>query len=180
VSMQAEFAVLDGKTRSVLDLTQIKSAMIPAQVLAQMKSAGLDKIISITQQEKGPVLIIYPNARCYAEFTPAVSDSKKEPKLTKTDLGKETVGSQSCTKQKVAITDEDGEAHDILVWNDGKGFPVQLQTSVDGTTVTMKFKNLDPKKPDASLFKAPGGYEKFDSPQSLMMKRMTEAVKDQP
>lgn len=179
ISMDVEFAVLDGQTRSAIDLGAIRSDMIPAAVLGQMKSAGLDKMVSVTRNDSAAILMIYPNAKSYVDFTPpgATAPNKSEAKVAFSDLGKETLLGQECTKQKVTITDEKGATSEILAWMNAKKLPVQLQTSLEGTTVTMSFKKLNETKPDAALFKAPAGYTKYDSVQALMMQRMMDAMK---
>jgi hypothetical protein len=179
ISMDVEFAVLDGQTCSTIDLGAIRSASIPASALAQLKAAGLDKIASVTRQDSASVLMIYPSAKSYVEFTPpgAKAPSAIEAKLTITDIGKEKINGQDCTKQKVLITDDKGATSEVLAWINDKKQPVQLQAALEGTTVTMLFKAIQDKKPDVSLFKAPTGFTKYESPQALMMARMMEAMK---
>jgi hypothetical protein len=179
IAMDVGFAVLDGQTCTTIDLGAMRSELIPAAAMAQMKTAGLDKISSITRQDSAAIVMIYPNAKSYVEFTPpgAKAANETEAKVAVTDLGKDKVGDKECTKQKVVITDEKGTTSEVLAWVNDKKQPVQLQAALEGTTVTMLFKNIDDKKPDAAQFKAPSGFTKYESPQALMMARMMEAIK---
>lgn len=179
ITMDVEFAVMDGQTCSTIDLGAMRSEMIPAAMMAQMKSAGLDKVRSITRQDSAEIVMVYPNAKSYVAFTPpgAKAADKSEAKIAVTDLGKETLHGTECTKQKIVITDEKGATSEVLAWVNDKKQPVQLQAALEGTTVTMVFKKIDDKKPDAALFKAPPAFTKYETPQALMMARMMEAMK---
>ena len=181
ISMDVDFAVLNGRTATSLDLGSMRSELIPAAAMAQMKAAGLDKVVSITGEETAAMILVYPNAKSYVEFTPpgAVAPNKSEAKVDISDIGSEKINGQDCTKQKVVITDAKGTSSEVLAWVNSKKQPVQLQTTLEGTTVTMLFKKVDDAKPAAALFEPPAGFTKYESPQALMMARMMEAMKAQ-
>jgi len=99
-------------------------------------------------------------------------------KVETAELGKETVDSHPCVKNKVTVTDKDGNKHESTVWNatDLKDFPVKIQTTEGSANTTMLFKNVSLAKPAASLFETPSDYTKYDNMQAMMqqqiMKRM--------
>jgi hypothetical protein len=62
-----------------------------------------------------------------------------------------------CVKNKIVVTDDKGKKNESIVWNatDLKSFPVKIETTDDGTKLTMIFKDVKLTKPDATLFEVP-------------------------
>jgi hypothetical protein len=180
MTMEMKLAMLDGKTRQEMDLSTVKGGMPAAQV-ARMKQMGVDKTVSIVRPDKKMSYVVFPNLQSYAlmEMTDKqVADAMDESKVEKTSLGKETVDGHACEKNKMTVKDDNGEKHEVLVWNatDMKGFPVQIQTEEQGKKMLMKFKDVKLEKPDAKLFEPPAEFTKYDSMQALQMemfKRMS-------
>lgn len=176
MTMPMEMAVLDGKMRTSMDITAMKGAQFPPQAAAQMKQMGMDLIVTITTPAQKSVLMIYPNLKSYSEMpVPAQgAGSDKEPKIEKTEIGKDTVDGRATVKNKVVITDGEGKATEMTVWNapDLKDFPVKMEIVERGNQVTIVYKDIKTGKPDAKLFEAPADYKKYGSPQEMMMEVM--------
>src|SRR5438552_3419239 len=70
-------------------------------------------------------------------------------KIAKTELGKETIDGHVTKKTKMVITDSKGVKQEAITWNsaDLKGFPVQVQMTEKGTTVLMRYRNVNLNKP---------------------------------
>jgi len=169
-----------GNSRTEMDMSQVQGANIPPQAMAQMKSIGLDKMVSITQSGSHVVDMVYPDAQAYAEMTvsapPTGTTNSASVKLTA--LGNETMAGHPCVKNKAVVTDAQGASHEYTVWNatDLKNFPVQIAMTDGNNPFTFTFMNVSLSKPDASLFAPPSGCTKYGSMQELMqgimMKKM--------
>ncbi|MBC8001795.1 MAG: hypothetical protein H7X97_04325 [Opitutaceae bacterium] len=135
--------------------------------------------MTITTPAQKTILMIYPNLKSYAEMP--VPDqgagSEKEPKIEKTEIGKETVDGRATVKNKVVITDGAGKATEMTVWNapDLKDFPVKIEMVERGNQITIVYKDIKSGKPEAKLFEAPADFKKYGSPQELMMEAMKNA-----
>ena len=175
-----------GSSRTEMDMADMKGGGIPPEAMTQMKSMGLDRMVTVSQSGKKTIYVIYPNAQAYAEMTPpdmtpaATNDSKVEI----TELGKETVDGHPCVKNNAVVTDKQGSKHQFTVWNatDLKNFPVKIEMNEPGNgsspavAMTVSYQNISFSKPDASSFSPPTGYTKYDSVpemmQSVMMKKL--------
>jgi len=179
MTMELVYSMLDGKVRTEIDMTKMKSPDMPPQAMAQMKQMGMGEMVNIVWPEKKVVYIIYPGLKAYCEMplpeAKAAGEKAPEPKVEKTELGRETVDGHPCVKSKVIITDEKNRKIEALVWEatDLKNFPIQSEmTTEDGTTVKTLFKEINQTKPDAAKFAPPADFKKYASMQELMMANM--------
>jgi hypothetical protein len=177
MSMPMEFAMLDGKTRTEMDLSQMKGAGMPEGMGAQLKQMGMERMISMVDLEKKTVQLLYPGLKAYAEMPMPKEEAElagKEPKVERTEMGKETIEGHDCKKVKVVITDSEAKKHEVLVWNasDLKEFPVKFVMTEDGNEVTLIYKKLKFEKPAASVFAIPAEYTKYESMQAMMQGAM--------
>lgn len=173
LTMVMDLAVLDGKIRSEIDLGNLKSDMMPAAALASMKQMGMDRMVTVIRPDQKKMVLMYPGLKAYADMPLDEEQAKAanaEPKIERTELGKESVAGRECVKTKVKITDASGESQEGLVWlaPDLKNFPVQMQFAEEGSTVTMRFADIKTTKPDAAGFDAPSGFKKHAGVQELM------------
>ena len=180
MSMNMDFALLEGKIRADIDFAQVKNAEM-AGALAQLKQMGMDRMSSIVRPDKKTTLIIYPGLQAYAETPMPPEESaalEKNYKIEKTKLGKETIDGQPCDKNKVVVSGEKGEKHEAIVWTatNMKDFPVQMQMNQNEATVVMKYKDVQLKAPDAKQFEAPAGYTKHESMEKLMQGAMLKML----
>jgi Domain of unknown function (DUF4412) len=177
MEMQMQMFMLDGKTRVETDMSKMKGAGMTPDRAAQMKQMGMDKSVNIIRPDKKIMYIVFSGMSAYAEMPMTdkqVADAMDNSKIEKTSLGKETIDGHSCEKSKVIITGENGEKHEVLVWNatDLKNFPIQMQMEDKGNTILMKYSDLKLEKPDAKLFEPPADFTKYSSPQALMQGEM--------
>jgi hypothetical protein len=171
----------DGKSRFEMNLTTMKGSKMPPQAAAQMKAMGMDSLVSISRPDKSVVYIVYPGLQGYVENPLTKGQgSTNDFQTSVTALGHETVDGHDCEKNKVVITDKEGQTNNATVWNavDLEKFPLKIETTEEQQTVTMHFTEVSMKKPDAANFEPPTGLTKYDSVQALvqtqMMKKMQE------
>jgi hypothetical protein len=185
MSLPMEFAMLDGKVRMDMDLGKLKSAKMPAEAAGQLKMMGMDKMATLVDSKQKKTWLIYPGLKSYAEIPMPKEQAEmaeKEPKMEKTDLGKETVEGHPCKKLKIVVTAENGKKQDVFVWNatDLKDFPIKLQTTDKGTEVIMLYKNVKFEKPEAKQFDLPAEYTKYASMQEMMQNAMMKMMGNPP
>ena len=178
-AMDMAYAVLDGKIRTEMDMTKMHGGPMRPEGIAQMKQMGMDRTVHIVLPEKKLMYMIYPGLKAYCEMSTAQKSggttAGKEPKIERTDLGKETLDGHPCVKSKVTVTDENGRTFVSLIWQatDLNNLPVQTQMQPDDkTTVTMQFKDINASKPAAALFEPPADYKRYGSMQEMMMNSM--------
>lgn len=189
MTMAGKMSFDNGSSRTEMNMADMKSGGIPPDAVAQMKSMGLDRMVTISQAGKKVVYVVYPNAQSYAEMTTpesATTVTNENPGVEITKLGDETVDGHPCVKNKAIVTDKQGDKHEFTVWNatDLKNFPIKIEMNEQGNAITQSFKNISFSKPDASLFNPPTGYTKYDSiqemMQAVMMKKMGGGMDIQP
>jgi outer membrane lipoprotein-sorting protein len=181
IIMPGKLAYLEGKSRFEMDMTEMKGGDLPPQAAAQMKQMGMDKMIIISRPEKNITFMIYPGLQAYVQMPPPDPDAAKPAsdfKSEATELGKETVDGHACVKNKVVVTDKAGTARQSTVWNatDLKNFPVKIETSDGGTTVTMLFKDVKFDRPEAAQFEPPAGFKKYDDMMTMMQQEMMKRM----
>jgi Domain of unknown function (DUF4412) len=171
MTMSGKMSFDKGSSRTEMDMADMKGGGLPPGAMTMLKSAGLDRMVSISQSGKKIVYVIYPNAQSYAEMTtPESAATNTDSKIEITELGKETVAGHPCVKNKAVVTDKQGDKHEFTVWNatDLKNFPVKIEMNEQGSAITMSYSDISFSKPDASLFTPPTGYTKYDSVQEMM------------
>jgi hypothetical protein len=185
MTLPGKMAFDAGKARFDMNMSEAKGNAMPPQMVAQMKSMGMDSMITISLPDKKLTYLIYPGLKAYTEMPTSDAGAGKagtEMKLETTELGKETMDGHPCVKNKAVVTDDQGKTHESTVWNatDLKNFPVKIETTEQGTAITMLFKDVKLTKPEASLFDPPTDYKKYtnmmEMMQQEMMKRMGEGA----
>ncbi|HEV2691359.1 MAG TPA: DUF4412 domain-containing protein [Verrucomicrobiae bacterium] len=170
-----------GKSRFEMNLSDIKGSKMPPEAAAQMKAMGMDTMVTISRPDKKTAYIIYTGMQSYVEtpLTDATDTATADDFKTEiTELGKETVDGHDCVKNKVVVSDKDGNKHESTVWDatDLKKFPVKIESTEQGRKTVMTFKNVTFSKPDAGNFEIPAGFTKYATPQEMvqavMMKQM--------
>ena len=181
MTMPGQISFADGMSRFEMDLTRIKGGKMPANAGAEMKAMGMANTVMISRPDKKVAYMVYPGLQAYVETPLQEADSTASVadfKLETTELGKETVDGHPCVKNKVIVTDNQGEKHESTVWNatDVKSFPIKIEHTEEGQTVTMTFKDIKLSKPEAMVFDPPGDCTRYESMMSMMqqvmMKRM--------
>jgi hypothetical protein len=172
MTMSGKMSFDKGSSRTEMDMGDMQGGGLPPGAMTMMKSAGLDRMVTISQSNKKVVYVVYPGAQSYAEMTTpdSAAATNADSKVEITKLGAETVGGHPCVKNKAVVTDQQGEKHEFTVWNatDLKNFPVKIEMNEQGSAITMSYQNISFSKPDASLFIPPTGYTKYGSVQEMM------------
>ena len=181
MSMPGKISFDTGKSRFEINMADMKGGQMPPDTAAQMKSMGMDQMVTIARPDKKAAYLIYPGMQSYAEIQPSNADSaptNSDFKVETTEIGKDTVDGHPCVENKVVVTDKNGVKHESTVWNatDLKKFPVKIQTTEQGGIVTMLFKNVSLTKPAASLFDPPADFKKYDNVQQLMQQEMMKRM----
>jgi hypothetical protein len=161
-------------------MAEMKGGKIPPTAMSQMKAMGLDRMVSISTADKKTVYLIYPNVQAYVEMTsdPTAATTNTDAAIAVTKLGEETVAGHPCVKNKDVLTDKQGEPHEFTVWNatDLKNFPIKMEMSPNGNTITMSFTDVNFAKPDAALFSPPTGFTRYDNMQTMMQQVMMKKM----
>jgi hypothetical protein len=179
-----DFALLDKKIRVEIDLTQVRNQNMPAGMGAMLKQLGMAQVISIIRPDKSRVYVIYPDQRAMLAMPLPKEDSEesgKAPKVSKTALGKETIDGHPCVKNKVVITDSNGQTMEATTWDasDLNDLPIQIQTQEKDTTSLVRFNQIQFSRPVASLFQPPGDFTQYDNADDLktgIMKKMLDST----
>ena len=166
VRMPMEYAALDGKVRLDIDLSQVQSKDFTAATLANIKQAGMDRVVSIFRPDKKLKYIIYPGIQSYQELALSRADteaSEQGLKLDQSAQGKDTLDGHPCVKHKVSVKGSKGSLLDALTWNatDLKDFPLQVEMKQKDGTVRMHFTGVQFAKPDPAQFEVPARYSRL-------------------
>ncbi|MFM1767954.1 MAG: hypothetical protein RJA22_483 [Verrucomicrobiota bacterium] len=181
VTMPMGFSLWQGKLRLEFDLSQIRSAQVPTQMLANLKMAGLDRAVTIVRPDQGKVVMIYPGVSSYVEMPMAreeAADWRRKYTIQRAKLGAEKLEGVACEKQRVTVTSDAGAAQEATVWyaSSPRTHPVKLQMNQPGATVTMQFRDVSLARPAATLFEAAQGLTKYPSVEVLTQSAMIKAL----
>ena len=181
ITMPGKFAFDSGKARFEMNMSEMRGSQMPPNAAQQMKAMGMDTMITISRPDLKLSYLVYPGLNSYAEIAqqdPSASASPDDFKVETEKLGAETVDGHECVKNKVTVTDKDGNQHVSTVWNatDLKNFPVKIVTTEQGNNATMLFKNISLTKPAASNFETPSGLTKYDNVQTMMQTEMMKKM----
>ena len=173
LNLPGKIAFDAGKTRFEMDMSDMKGGGLPPGAAEQMKAMGMDKMVMVSRPDKKLIYLVYPGLQSYAEMPlqdPDATKSEDEFKMDKVEQGKETVDGHACVKNKVTISDDKGNKREFLTWNatDMKDFPVKIEFSEAGNTMSMQLKNVKLAKPDAAQFDPPAGYKGYQNIMQLM------------
>ena len=174
VTMTVVYEMLAGKMRMEMDMASMMGAQMPPEAVAQIKMMGMDRMVNIALPETRQLYIIYPGAQSYIEMpipqaSPA-ADATKESKVDYAEVGKETIDGHPCVKSKMTIDAGSGNAREGFLWaaTDLKEFPLQIQFDDPRMKMTMRFKDVQLKEPDAGRFIPPADFTKYTNPQEMM------------
>ncbi|HXR03674.1 MAG TPA: ankyrin repeat domain-containing protein [Verrucomicrobiae bacterium] len=172
------FALLDGKTRQEMDISQFKAQMLPPAAARQM---GIDQQVIILRPDLKLAYNIYPRLKSYVVRSLPKNDAAaqgKELTMEVTEFGHENVDGHPCAKKKFVVTTGDGERHEILAWlaSDLKDFPVKTQVTDDGSIEITTYKEIQFIAPDAKLFEPPAGFTKYAGFEEMMDQTQTNGA----
>lgn len=181
MTMPGKFSFDGGKTRFEMNMSEMRGSQMPPSAVEHLKAMGMDMMISISRPDLKLMYLVYPGLNSYAEMRPpdaAASAAPDDFKVETEKLGTETVDGHDCVKNKVTVTDKDGNKHVSTVWNatDLKNFPLKIVTAEQGDNATILFKNISFDKPAAGDFEPPSGFTKYDSVQTMMQTEMMKKI----
>lgn len=167
MSLKFDMAVLNGKLRVDVDVADAKGDIMTPEQIAQMKAMRMDRSSSILRPDKNLLYVVYPGLKAYAEVPlpkETATALSKTPKTEKIPIGKETLDGHPCTKNKVILTDPQGQKEEFFTWEatDLKDFPIQVQLVEGGKQFIFRYRDLRFSLPDSKLFEPPQGFTKFD------------------
>lgn len=186
VTIPGKIYFANGKSRTEMDMTKMKGSKMPPQAIEQMKTMGMDKIISISRPEQDTTFLIYPGLESYAKMTTTKAAGTNDMQVEKTELGKDSVDGHPCVKTSYIVHGgHKGENVTLIAWlaTDLKNCPIKIEIpapvsaagnnhSGSGTTLHLSAINLT--APAASLFEPPVGYRVYTDVQAMMQ---TEVLK---
>jgi hypothetical protein len=154
-----------------VNMADVQSSNLPPQAVQaaeQMKSIGMDDVVSITTADKKNAFIIYPRIHSYVDIAIPASPANSGFKMQATKMGEETVDGHPCIKNDVLITNS-MQSSDFTVWNatDLNSFPVKIITTEQGMPVTITYRDISFDKPAAGLFVPPAHFTPYGSVQDL-------------
>ena len=163
VRMPMELAALDNKVRLEINLGQIQSKDFTATMLATLKQAGMDRMITIFRPDKKATYLVYPGVQSYQNLPLAKDETEafeKGLKLERTALGKEILDGHPCVKNKSVVMSGKGSALEAATWNatDLSDFPLQIEMKEKQNKVVMHFSQVRLVKPEAKQFDLPPNY----------------------
>jgi hypothetical protein len=179
-----KLSFLEGKSRFVLDLSQVKGLGMVADMAAQLKTMGMAELVMIRRPDKSLKYLVYPGLASYTEEK-LVTDAKEIKDKTKaaprkevTALGRETIESHPCMKNKVVVIDDQEQRSEATLWNatDLKEFPVRMEMVEDGKTTARTFKNIKLAKPETALFEPPADMTRYESPAAMLQGAVMKAM----
>lgn len=177
--MPATFNALNGKFRLDVDKGQIKSPDLDPGAVALDKHIGTDKVSSVTRTDTHMIYIIYPNAKSYVNMPLMGQDEiPSNQKLTRSAQGHEKVNGHSCVKNRCVVKNLKGVVLlEATTWNasDMHDFPLRIETKAEGKTSVIQFQQVSFADPDARLFEAPAGFQRFNDPNALLEAAMRRA-----
>lgn len=172
-SMSMGFEMLGSKIRVDINMAEVKSKEMSPEFAATMKQIGMDQMTTIELPEDKSIITVYPGLKSFTKSPMPkneVDGAFKTYKTTSKHLAKETVDGHSCEKDEMTFVDDKGAQEHVVLWHatDLKGFPVQLQMTVDDSVMTMKFKDVKLGRPENSHFEAPGTMTSYEDLNTLM------------
>jgi hypothetical protein len=181
ITMPGKVSFDGGKSRFEMNMSEVKGSEMSPAVAQQMKAMGMDSTIFISRPDLKAAYVIYPGLNSYTVMAlqePSSSAGTNDYKVETAELGKETVDGHDCTKDKVIVTDKDGNKSEYTVWNatDLKNFPLKIVTTNATHPATITFKNVSFTKPAGSLFDAPSGYTKYEDAQTMLQTEMMKKL----
>lgn len=171
-AVKLQFAFRDGNLRWEMDASQMAVGMMPPEA---MKQSGTDLQVIITRPDLKLDYVIYPRLKSCFVHKFGENDTKIEPTMESTELGKETLDHHSCTKTKFINTTADGHTFETIAWfaADLHRFPIKLETTEAGTISTMTFSQIQFTKTEVKQFEPPAEFKKYDE----FLEMMEEAEK---
>lgn len=182
IKMPGKLAFAEGKSRLEMEMTKAGRSGAPASTADRMKSLGMDQMIIISRPDRKVQYSINPTLKAYVEqplTDPEATKPTDDFTVTSTFLARETVDGYDCEKNRVEITDKEGNKQIMTVWNatDLDKFPVKIEQTQNGRLSTILFKDIKLTKPDGALFEPPQEFAKYNSYPEMFRTEMMKNYK---
>lgn len=163
---------LDSRIRVEVDMARMRNREQP-DALARLAPLGLDRVVSLIRPEQRTTWVAFPKLQSVVKLAMPGAEADaflKRAKVERTGLAKEKMEGHPCLKQRVVITDDQGQKHEATVWGatDLRDFPVCVATREGNDTVVMRFRQVQFTRADAKLFEPPAGFTQYVDMQALM------------
>jgi len=170
LKMKVKVAVLDGMTRTDIDMADIEGAMIPPQAMVQIKALHMDKIVTLIINEGNTSVVIYPGMKAYVETATSGVQDAGDCGINVAGTSDDEIDGRKLLKKEIEVNCKSFDQQKFTVWEEKSkpGPPVRLETEQNGVKLTMTLSDLDLTKPESALFIPTTGFQKFDSMQALM------------
>ncbi|HUA66139.1 MAG TPA: hypothetical protein VME24_09840 [Alphaproteobacteria bacterium] len=159
-----------GNSSGEMNMADVQDPNLPPQAVDQMKSIGLDDVVTIIPADKLNLYVVYPHIRSYVALPiPDSGATNNAFSMQTTKLGQETVDGHPCVKNDVLMTNS-LVSTDFTVWNatDLNNFPIKIATSEQGMPETITFQDISFDKPPADAFRPPAHFTRYGNIQDLM------------
>lgn len=178
-NMDMMYYMRDGKVRIDMDMAKL-GGQIPPEALDRMKLLGMQQYVVVMHPgTHNHTTMLYPQLKAYVDVTPPQGDKKEGSKISaRQKIGTEVVDGHHCDKYTMTVTRPDGTQSIITEWvaGDLDNLPVKLAVTSGDAVATILYKDINRKKPAATLFDVPKGYEKYPSMRSLVVSQMTRVL----
>jgi hypothetical protein len=180
MKIPGKLAFSDGKSRFEMDVSDTRKG--PPATIEQMKATGMNQRILINRPDRKVEYSLNPTLKAYVELPlsdPQTTQSPADFTLTTTLITRETVDGHDCDKNRVEISDKEGNKQLVTVWNarDLDHFPVKIEQTQTGQLSTILLKDIKLTKPDGALFEPPGDFTKYNSYQEMFKTEMMKNYK---
>ena len=172
----------NGCTSFLFQLSNVHDSDIPPAILAQMQGLGINDVALINRPDRRMMYLVFPGLQSCVRvpYKPeaTLSASPTDFKLSIVKEREEIVGGHRCQRNKVVLTDKQGEAHAATLWNaeDLRNFPVRIHYAEGGNVIDMDFFDISLAAPDSSLFEVPAGYSIYDSLPMMLQQEFIKRV----
>lgn len=183
IKMPGKLAFADGKSRLEMEITRPAGRSgAPATPADRMRALGMDQMIIISRPDRKVQYSINPTLKAYVEQPLTNSEATKpadDYTLTSTLIAREMVDGHDCEKNRVEITDKEGNKQIMTIWNatDLDKFPVKIEQTQNGRLSTILFKDIKLTRPDGALFEPPQDFTKYNNYPEMFRTEMMKNYK---
>ena len=147
-----------------------RMARLAPKMRMEMETPGMGSMAMIMDPEaandkggKGVSYTLFVAQKMYMKqaLTPAGARTKTDADVSVEELGKDTVAGLICDKRRLTITEiATKQAHVMLLWvsSSVRNMPVQMESTEQGVTSVIQFRNYSFEKPAANLFVVPADF----------------------
>lgn len=170
VNMKVKVSVLDGMTKTDIDMADIEGGMIPPEAMAQIKALKMDKISTLIINDGNTSVVIYPGMKAYVETPTSGVQDAGDCTIEVSGTSVDEVDGRTLVKKDVNVNCKSFEQQKFTVWAEksNPGMPVRLVTDQNGVKLTMTLSGVKMEKPDSKEFVPPADFLKFGSMPELL------------